>query len=77
MLSSNPSDQRQVDGTSHQQLARTLAGAKEQETTLPRASPQKQLTAADLNAYEDKLSPDVRATPKIDDTTYSPDYSIP
>ena len=42
---------------------------------LPADSPQKQLKPEDLNAYEDKLSPNKTANRQLDDTSYSPDFT--
>lgn len=48
-----------------------------EQPLLPKESPYKLLNADDLDAYEDKLSPDVRGSHKVDETTYSPDYTLP
>ena len=53
------------------------AAKLEDQLVQPKESPQKHLKPEDLNAYEDKLSPEVVASRKLDETTYSPDFTAP
>lgn len=53
------------------------AAKQEDQLVQPKESPQRHLKPEDLNAYEDKLSPEVVASRKLDETTYSPDFTAP